>query len=71
VVGEPVAVVGENLLRDRQRQSLFQGRLSMAAGFPEGLHPAQSNVGVLMSTLSVGWMLYYTLHITVGHDTAW
>ena len=55
VVGEPAAVVGENLLRGRQRRGLFPGRLSMAAGFPEGLHPAESNIGVVMSTLSVGW----------------
>jgi hypothetical protein len=53
VVGEPVAVVGENLLRGRQRQGLFRGRLSMAAGFPEGLHPAESNIGVVLSTLPV------------------
>jgi len=57
VVGEPVAVVGENLLRARQRRGLFPGRLSMAAGFPEGLHPAQSNIGVVRSALSVGWRL--------------
>jgi len=44
VVGEPVAVVGEILLRVRQRRGLFPGRLSMAAGFPEGLHPAQTSV---------------------------
>ena len=54
VVGEPVAVVGENLLRGRQRRGLFPGRLSKAAGFPEGPHPAQSNIGGELSTLSVG-----------------
>jgi hypothetical protein len=54
VVGEPVAVVGENLLRGRQRRGLFPGRLSKAAGFPEGLHPAESNIGVVLFTLSVG-----------------
>ena len=55
VVGEPVAVAGENLLRGRQRRGLFPGRLSMAAGFPEGLHPAESNIGVVLFTSSVGW----------------
>jgi hypothetical protein len=54
VVGEPVAVVGENLLRGRQRRGLFPDRLSKAAGFPEGPHPAQSNIGGVLSTLSVG-----------------
>ena len=65
VVGEPVAVVGENLLRGRQRRVLFPGRLSMAAGFLEGLHPARSSIGVVLSTLPVGWRqtaLYNTHH---------
>jgi hypothetical protein len=50
VVGEPVVVVGKNLLRGRQRRGLFPGRLSKAAGFPEGPHPAESNIGVVLST---------------------
>ena len=64
VVGEPVAVVGENLLRGRQRRGLFPGRLSKAAGFPEGLRPAESNISVVLSTLSVGWRqtVLYTSH---------
>ena len=64
VVGEPVAVVGENLLRGRQCRGLFPGRLSKAAGFPEGLHPAESNIGVVLSAISVGWRqtVLYTAH---------
>ena len=65
VVGEPVAVVGENLLRVRQSRGLFPGRLNMAAGFPEGQHPAKANIGVVLFKLPVGWsqaVLYTSQH---------